>query len=182
MKSFFTVKRMSALAISTALAVVLSYVEGFIPFFLPGVKPGLANLVIILLLYGIGWQDALIVDILRVFLASLLRGNIFQMGFFMSLADAICSFLVMLLAKSCFKKLTIYGTSILGAYVHTLAQILVGVPFLGSWSIFSYFPFISLISIVTGILTGIIAERILKTGVLQRIKPVETSPASPENP
>src|SRR5574344_47150 len=105
----WSVRRICALGISVALATVLSYVETFIPFFLPGVKPGLANLVIILLLYGLSWSDALIVDILRVVLAAAIKGTIFQMGFYMSLAGALASFLVMLLAILFLKKLTIYG-------------------------------------------------------------------------
>lgn len=176
----WSVRRISALAVCLALAVILSYVESFIPFWLPGVKPGLANLVIILLLYGLDWRDALLVDVLRVFLASLLRGTIFQMGFYMSFAGAVASFSAMLLAKILLRKLTIYGVSALGAFFHVLAQVLVGVPFLGSWAIFSYFPFISLISLATGLLTAAIAERILKTGILQRMKAKE--PAKPTSP
>lgn len=169
------VRKMTAMALFLALAVVLSYVESFIPFWLPGVKPGLANLIILLLLYGYDWYDALIVDVARVFLAGLLRGTIFQMPFFMSLAGALASFLVMWLAKVCFKKLTIYGVSLLGAYFHSLAQVLVGVIFLSTWGVFYYFPFISLLSMATGILTALLAERILKTKVIQRAggKPME---------
>lgn len=167
MKSRMSVRKMCAMALFLALAIILSYVESFIPFWLPGVKPGLANLVIILLLYGYDWYDALLVDIARVFLAALLRGTIFQMPFFMSLAGALVSFGVMLLAKVVFKKLTIYGVSILGAYFHSLAQVLVGVLFLSTWGVFYYFPFISLLSMATGILNALLAERILKTKVIQ---------------
>ncbi|MCI1244550.1 MAG: Gx transporter family protein [Bacilli bacterium] len=176
----FTVARLSALAMALALAVVLSYVEGFVPFFVPGVKLGFANLIVLLLLYGISWYDALLVDLLRVFLVSLLRGNIFQMGFFMSLGGAIASFVAMLLAQRLLKKLSICGVSVLGAYVHSLVQLLVGVPFLGTWAVFSYFPFISLLSIATGLLIGILADRILRSGALKRIK--ASTPPQAEGP
>lgn len=163
------VRKISALAVFLALAVVLSYVESFIPFWIPGVKLGLANLVILILLYGFEWYDAFLVDLLRVFVASLLRGNIGQMGFYMSLAGAMLSFVGMLLAKMFFKKLTIYGVSIFGAFLHSLAQVLVGVLFLSNWGVFYYFPFISLISMATGLVNALIAERILRSGAINRI-------------
>jgi heptaprenyl diphosphate synthase len=165
-----TVRKMSALALFLAMAVILSYVESFIPSWVPGVKLGLANLIIILLLYEYSWYDALLIDIGRVFLASLIRGNIFTMPFYMSLAGALMSFLVMALAHYFLKRLTVYGVSILGAYFHSLAQVFVASLFVESWSVFFYFPFISLLSMATGLLTAFVAEKILRSGVIARAK------------
>ena len=54
--------RAAYFGIFTALALILGYVEMLIPiqFGIPGVKLGLANLVTILVLYKMGWKDALI--------------------------------------------------------------------------------------------------------------------------
>jgi heptaprenyl diphosphate synthase len=168
MRPQWTVKRITTLALLTAMAVVVAYAESFIPFWVPGVKPGLANIVILLILYCYTWYDALIVDLLRVVLASALRGTIFQMGFMMSLAGALLSLGVMILAKFCFKKLSIYGVSLLGAYVHGLAQILVAVAYLGTWGVFYYFPFISLLSLATGVVTALVAERVIHSGAIKK--------------
>ncbi len=162
------VHKMSLLAVLLAMAVVLSYIEGFIPFWIPGVKPGLANIVIIIIIYSFAWYDALFVDVARVFLAALLRGTLFEMPFYMSLAGALLSLLAMLLAKWFLRRLTIYGVSLLGAYFHSLAQVLVAVLFVDSWSIFYYFPFIALLSILTGLVTAFVADRILRSGALGR--------------
>jgi heptaprenyl diphosphate synthase len=170
------VHRMTLMAFFLAMAVVLSYVEGFIPFWLPGVKPGLANVVILIILYGFSWYDALLVDLGRVFLASLLRGVIFEMPFWMSLAGALASLLVMLLAKLLLKKLTIYGVSLLGAYVHSLAQVLVAVFFVGSWTVFYYFPFIALMSILTGLVTALVADRLLRSRLLDHPQGLSEAP------
>lgn len=169
-----TVRKMSALALFLAMAVILSYVESFIPSWVPGVKLGLANLIIMLMLYEYKWYDALIIDIGRVFLVSLIRGTIFTMPFFMSLGGALASYGVMLLAHYCFKKLTIYGVSILGAYFHSLAQVAVAAIFVENTGVFFYFPFISLLSMATGLLTAFVADKILRSGVIRRAKGEET--------
>lgn len=170
------VHRMTLMAFFLAMAVILSYVEGFIPFWLPGVKPGLANVVIIFILYGFSWYDALLVDVGRVFLASLLRGDIFEMPFWMSLAGALGSLAIMLLAKLFFKKLTIYGVSLLGAYVHSLAQVLVAAVFVESWTVFYYFPFIAFVSILTGLVTALVADRLLRSHLLDHPKGLGEAP------
>ena len=46
------VKKLVLLSIMLAIAIVVGYVESFIPIPVPGVKLGLANVVILLLLYG----------------------------------------------------------------------------------------------------------------------------------
>lgn len=168
----FSVRKMTLMAVLMAMAILLSYVESFIPFWLPGVKPGLANLVILLIVYQFSWYDALLVDVGRVFIASLLRGTIFQMPFYMSLAGALLSLCAMLLGRYVLKKLTIYGVSLLGAYCHSLAQVLVGVLFLETWSVFYYFPFISLLSMLTGLLTALVAEKVINSGVF-RMKEIQ---------
>ena len=57
-----------------ALALVAGYIEQLIPINLgiPGVKLGLANLVTVLMLYLIGWREALCVSVLRIVLTGIL--------------------------------------------------------------------------------------------------------------
>ena len=63
-----------------AFALILSYVESLIPFYfgVPGVKLGLANLAVVLVLYRYGWKEALLLNIMRVFLSGFLFGNLFM--------------------------------------------------------------------------------------------------------
>ena len=57
-------KSVAYLGVFLALAMILSYVEAILPFAIgiPGVKLGLANLVTVLMLYLIGWKEALCVS------------------------------------------------------------------------------------------------------------------------
>ena len=166
----FSVHRIAFLAVMLALAILLGYVESFIPNWVPGVKPGLANLVVLILLYMFPFYDALLISLLRVFLVALLRGTIFQLPFYLSLGGAILSFAVMLFAKYVLRFLTVYGVSLLGAYAHGLGQLLVTAWITETWSVFYYFPFISLISLPTGLATALLAARPLQSKPIQRLR------------
>ncbi len=170
MSKKLNVHKIAFLSVMLALAIVLGYVESFIPSWVPGVKPGLANLVIIILLYTFPFYDALLVSLLRVFVVALLRGTIFQMPFYMSLTGALLSFALMVLAKYLLKFLTIYGVSLLGAYAHALGQIIIACIFTETTAAFYYFPFISLISLASGLLTAFVADRLLLSEPIRRLK------------
>ena len=157
------VKDITTNAILLAIAIVLSIVEGFIPSIgVPGVKFGLANIVILITLYAYGWHYALAVNLLRVFLVSLLRGTIFQIGFFMSLTGALFSLAIMIFCKLVIKKLNIITVSVLGAFAHVVGQILVAVIYLETTGMFFYLPILTITSVATGIIVGFIANRCLK--------------------
>lgn len=163
------VRQIACLAVLLALAIVLSVIESYIPSPFPGAKLGLANLVIILSMNAFGFWMSLLLDVLRVVLASCLTGSIFGMGFFMSMAGAILSFLAMYLAKRFFTCFTVVGVSLLGAFTHSLAQILVAMAFYGTVNIIYYFPLLSLLSLACGCVNGFIAELLLNNGFLKRV-------------
>lgn len=165
------VRDITLMAVLTALAVVLSYVEGFIPSIgIPGVKLGFANIMILITLYAYGWQYALGVNILRVFLASLLKGNIFQMGFLMSLTGAMLSLGIMILLKYVFKKLHIITVSVVGSIFHIVGQIIIAIIMTNTVYVFYYFPVLLLVSVVTGIVVSLIADKCLKIPVFNKEK------------
>ncbi|MDD5885328.1 MAG: Gx transporter family protein [Erysipelotrichaceae bacterium] len=166
----FNVHRIAFLAVMLALAILLGYVESLIPNWVPGVKPGLANLVVLILLYTFPFYDALLISLLRVFLVALIRGSIFQLPFYLSLGGAILSFVAMLSAKYCLRFLTVYGVSLLGAYAHGIGQLLVAAWMTETWAVFYYFPFISLISLATGLATAFLADRLLKSAPIQHLR------------
>ena len=53
-----------------ALAFIFSYIESLIPipFPVPGIKLGLANLVVIIAIYGIGVKEAFVLSMVRILL------------------------------------------------------------------------------------------------------------------
>ncbi len=146
-----------------AISIVLSIIEGLIPTGpIPGIKLGLANAVALYILYKDGVLDSIVISLLRVTLAGLIRGTIFQMGFWMSLAGMVLSLSMMILFKLAFRKFSIIGVSIIGAIFHSIGQILVAIIYLGTIYVGYYLPILVLVSAGTGILTGFIAKGLLK--------------------
>ena len=89
------VKRWSIIAMLLAMAIILSIVESFIPIWIPGVKLGLANVIILIMLYEFKSTEAFLVQLLRIIIASLLRGTLFGPQFALSIAGGLfCGFII----------------------------------------------------------------------------------------
>ena len=133
-----------------ALALILSYVESLIPFYfgIPGVKLGLTNLVIVLVLYQLGFGPAM---------AGFLFGNLYSILY--SLAGGVLSLLVMALVKKT-GKLSIAGVSICGGIFHNVGQILVAMVVVENMSIAYYMPVLLISGVITGCLIGIAAGEV----------------------
>ena len=102
------VQKMALLGVLTAAAIVIAILESFIPSIgIPGVKMGLANIVILIILYELGIWEAGVVNLLRVLVVSLARGTFLSMGFLMSLTGAALSFGIMVLFYLLIKKFSI---------------------------------------------------------------------------
>ena len=144
-----------------ALSLIFSYLESFIPTYLilPGVKLGLANIVIIYVLYRYGLKEAYIVAILRVLLSTILFGNILTLSY--SLAGMLLSIIFMWIAKRVMR-LSIVIVSIVGAVFHNLGQCIVAAFFLRSIHIFYYFGFVLLCGVVTGLIIGVLASEMIR--------------------
>ena len=139
-------RELTLCAVLAALALALSYMESFFPLALivplPGVKLGLANIVTLYALYAIGFPSALAILLVRCTLGALFAGN----------ASAL--FVMALLSKS--KKLSIFGVSIAGAAAHNCGQVCAALITLGSTAPLYYLPFLLLVSLFTGALSGLI--------------------------
>lgn len=156
------IKKQSRISLLLALSVVLSIMEGIVPIFngfIPGLKIGLANIAVLFVLYKYTFKDAFILTILRVFLVAILRTGLFSITFSFSLVGATLSIITMGLAKR-FTSLSIIGVSTIGSISHTIGQLLVAAIFLENSKIFYYFPFLLIISTITGIFIGIISQQL----------------------
>ncbi len=144
-----------------AFALILSYVESLIPFYfgVPGVKLGLANLAVVLVLYRYGWKEALLLNIMRVFLSGFLFGNLFMVMY--SLAGALSSFFFMYLLKRV-KGFSIIGVSMAGGVFHNVGQILVAYFVTKTAGVAFYLPVLLVAGLVTGLLIGVLAKEVLK--------------------
>ncbi len=94
-----------------ALAILMGYVEFMIPVPvpIPGVKLGLANVIVIIMLYFMDAKSAFFVSLIRVLLSGLLFAGF--AGMLYSLAGALCSFAVMVLLQKT-GKFSMIGVSV----------------------------------------------------------------------
>ena len=163
------VQKMALLGVLTAGAIVIAILESFIPSVgIPGVKLGLANIVILIILYELGIVEAIVVNLLRVLVVGLVRGTFLSMGFLMSLTGAALSLGIMILFYLLIKKFSIVGVSVIGSLFHITGQLLIAMIFLGTAYIFLYLPVIAVSAIITGVFVGIVAQLIIKTGVIKK--------------
>ena len=163
------VQKMALLGVLTAAAIVIAILESFIPSVgIPGVKLGLANIVILIILYELGIWEAAVVNLLRVLVVSLVRGTFLSMGFLMSLMGCVFSLGIMILFYLLIKKFSIIGVSVIGSIFHVTGQILIAMLFLGTGYIFLYLPIIAISAIITGVFVGIVARLIIHTGVIKK--------------
>lgn len=155
------VKNVAILGLCVALAMIMSYIESLFPlnFAVPGIKMGLANIVIIFLLYRMGFGAACVVSLIRVFLVSLLFGNVMMMAY--SIAGAVLSLGLMFLLKNS-GKFSVVGVSIAGGVAHNAGQIIMAIILLGAKQIAYYLPVLAVTGTVTGVLIGIAASIVIK--------------------
>ena len=160
---------MALLGVLTAGAIVIAILESFIPSIgIPGVKLGLANIVILIILYELGIVEAIIVNLLRVLVVGLVRGTFLGMGFFMSLTGAVFSLGIMILFYLLIRKFSVVGVSVIGSIFHVGGQILIAMIYLGTAYIVLYLPVLAISAIITGVFVGIIAQLIIRTGIIKK--------------
>lgn len=148
-------KNAAMLGMCTALALILSYLELLIPPIyaaVPGIKMGLANIVIVFLLYRASAPRAAAVSLVRVLLVSVLFGNSMALAY--SIAGAVLSFCVMLGLKHT-RLLSAVGVSVAGAVFHNVGQILMAMLMLGTAELGYYLIVLTVTGTLSGILVGI---------------------------
>ena len=145
----------------TALALIFSYIETLIPipFGIPGMKLGLANLVIVIVLYQEGWKEALILSVVRIVLSGFMFGSLSMIIY--SLAGGILSLIVMtvLQKNGGFSRI---GVSIAGGVSHNIGQMVIAMFVVETYRIIYYLPVLLISGMLTGLLIGIIANEVLK--------------------
>ena len=152
--------KMIYISLLVAQALVLTLFERFIPvpFIAPGAKLGLANLMVVISLYTLPkLKDSFTVVILKLFLSTLIMGNLST--FLYSLSGGLLSFAAMVIFKKLGgKNISILGVSAAGAIFHNVGQLFTAALIINSFSIFVYLPILSFMGIGTGIIIGITAN------------------------
>lgn len=154
-------KTITMVGILAAISVVISIIESYFPFIgsvIPGLKLGLANIVVVFVLYKYNFKTAICVSLVRVLIVALIRTGF--VPFLFSLTGAIFSIVIMAILKK--TKLSVIGVSVIGSVFHSIGQVLIGMVSLGNYNVIYYLPYLLLFSVPTGILVGIVAKRLLK--------------------
>lgn len=155
-----TTRRVTKTAAFIALAVMLGYIESLFPPLTAGVKLGLANCVVITVIYTQGWRQAWIVSLLKVILCMMLFGS--MTSFIYSLSGAVISLIVMLIAKKS-GLFSLIAVSSLGGLFHNMAQLVCAYFIIGK-GVLLHLPVLCLSGLLCGVLTGVAAQIIIKRG------------------
>ncbi len=150
--------------ILSSVAIVVSSLERFIPIGtlipLPGVKLGIANCIILFSLIKLDFKCSFAVMFCKNLIVSLLFSN--PVAFVYSLFGGLFSLIGMYFLLKYKRLFSLLGVSIAGASLFNIGQIVAASLLLKSAYIFKYLVFLLPLSIVTGILVGLITTVLIK--------------------
>ena len=151
-------KRLTRLALLTALALIIFTVELQLPTLapVPGMKLGLANIITVYAVYSFTAGETAMILIVRVLLGTLIAGNMMSLAY--SLAGGALCLVGMLLLKRVIDKKHIWVCSILGAVLHNIGQTAAAVILMQTKTVISYLPFLLVSGCIAGALTGMAAQ------------------------
>lgn len=142
-----------------ALALIAGYVESLVPvpIPIPGIKLGVANSIVLILLYMTDVKSVWTVSISRVVLSGFLFGSMASILY--SLSGAVLSLLMMMVTKKkdCF---TMTGVSVIGGVSHNIGQLLMAFLVLESGAVWYYLPVLLLSGCLTGSVIGTLGKEI----------------------
>lgn len=163
-------KKLVTLGFLTAVAVALQIFESLIPVpvQIPGGKLGIANIVTLIIVVLYGGREVVAVSLIRSLLGSLMHGGVIS-GIY-SISGALGAALICAILYKYVKQLSLIGIGVLSALTHNLIQVVVAVILMQNIYVFTYYPVLMLISVPSGIVTGLAAGYILKNNVILKIK------------
>ena len=151
-------KKLTTMAMLTAVALILFTVEAQIPTLvpIPGIKLGLANIITVYAIFALGPLEALGILLVRVFLGSVFSGAMVTLLY--SLAGGLLCWLAMLLPRKILTKQQIWVCGVIGAVCHNLGQTMIAILLFQSLTVAVYLPLLMLSGIITGLFTGLCAQ------------------------
>lgn len=158
----FDTRTVAVCAMLVAAALVLSLVERWIPVMsgVPGIRLGLANIATVFAIYALGPAPAVVVVVLRCLLGAVFSGTF--SAFVFSICGGLLAFLTMWVLSGS-RHVSPIGVCVGGAGAHSIGQILAAMLVLGSKAPIAYLPVLMLVSVVTGLATGIISALVLRS-------------------
>lgn len=158
------VRKLTLLALLSAIALTIFMVEAQIPPIvpLPGIKLGLANIVTVFAVFALGAKEGAAVLFVRIFLGAVFAGNFSTI--FYSAAGGACAIGVTILLKKLLTERQLWVAGCLGAIAHSIGQMAMAITLTGTPSLAIYLPVMIVISIITGLFTGLCAQFLVNRG------------------
>ena len=159
-----TTRKLTRMALLTAIALTIFMVEAQIPALVPvpGVKLGLANIVTVFAVYTMGSKEGALILAARIFLGAVFAGNFSTI--FYSAAGGACAILVTIGLKRILTHSQLWVAGALGAVAHAAGQMAMAIAITQTVGLVSYLPMMIVCSIITGLFTGLCAQFLLNRG------------------
>lgn len=151
------------LSILVSIGLGLSVLESSIPLpiAIPGARLGLSNMVVLVTLVVFGFKEGIIVSALKSIVLMLITGSV--SSFIYSFSGAIVSCIAMYLVYRYFSSIfSLIGVSIFGALFHNFTQVSIASLMMNNIRIYTYLPFLMLLSLFTGYFVGLSSIYIIK--------------------
>lgn len=151
-------KRYIYMGICIALAIVLGILEGMLPAptTVPGIKLGIANLVVLFVLYRMGAKEAITVSVCRGLFNVVLFSA--SSGIY-SIAGGLVSVIIMVLLRKHLHRVTV---SICGSVGHIFGQLVIAALIVGVGPIAYYAPILMASAIICGVVIGILGDILIR--------------------
>ena len=158
------VKKITQMAMLTAIALTIFMIEAQIPALvpIPGVKLGLANIVTVFAVFALGPREASMILFVRIFLGAVFAGNFSTILY--SGAGGLLAILVTIGLRKLLTHQQLWVAGAIGAIFHSIGQMAVAVAVTGTPGILVYLPMMIACSIITGLFTGMCAQLLLNRG------------------
>jgi len=163
------IRKLTTLAMLTAIALTIFMVEAQIPPLtpVPGIKMGLSNIVTVFAVFAIGPKEAAAVLFVRVFLGAVFAGNFSTI--FYSGAGGLCAIAVTILLRKILTKKQLWVAGVCGAIAHSAGQMAMAIALLETPGLIAYLPVMIIASIISGTFTGFCAQFLVNRGNLWKI-------------
>jgi len=154
-------KKLTAMALLSAVALIIFTVEAQIPVPIPvaGIKLGLSNIITVFAVFALGAWEGVTVLTVRVILGAIFSGN-FSTIFYSAAGGALAILVTILLRKRLNNK-QVWVAGCLGAIAHSVGQMAMAILISGTPGLLIYLPVMICVSIVTGFFTGLSAQFLL---------------------
>ena len=162
-------KKLIIMAAFTAAALIIFIIEAQVPLPIPvpGAKLGLANAVTLFaLFYPVGGgqdrpavltgSNVFAILICRILLGTILTGRILTL--ILSFSGGVLGFAAQIVMRRVVSEKQIWVCGAAGAVFHNIGQIIAVIIITGAPSIAAYLPVLIIIGVVSGTITGLIAQ------------------------